>query len=179
MDRFPNKRLLFNFLGVPFYVTPLLWVMAPLWLTVGFFSTFLFAPVEPIESRLVWTVVYAILGVISETFVHLAGHIISGRSVNAAMDAAILHAYRVWNIYNDPPDAEIPPPVHLRRAIGGPVANLILSLIALSLFVFTGAHVLNYLAVLNLLLGLMVLPPIPTFDGEIIWREWRRLRKSN
>lgn len=165
-----------HLLGVPLMVTARVWLMPLVWLVVGVLIAWSALPDLPDIERVVWGVLYAGLVLISYVLVHLAGHIISGRRVNAVMDAALLDGVRVVNVYHDAPDAAITSRQHVGRAIGGPIANTALALLALLIWALTGAHAALFMGVVNVILGLGALIPAGGLDGEILLREWRRNR---
>lgn len=174
-----DPKPLFRWLGVDFMVTQSAWQMLVFWGVFGVVVALLALGDLSFPARLGWGLVYALLGLVSYVGVHLGGHIVSGRSVNAVMSSAVADGVRIYNVYADPPDADLPPRVHLGRAVGGPLANLLVSLIAFIAWAAVGGHVLAFLAIFNLLSGLSSLVPIPGVDGHVILRELRRIQAGD
>lgn len=170
-----DHRKLFNYFGVPFYVTPSIWQTLLLWPVVGIAIAFIFFS-GSWAAHLFWGLIYGVLAGLSYVFGHLAGHIYSGRGVGAVMDRALLDGVRVVNVYEN---HDVRPEIHLARAGGGPLANFVLSMLAIVFWAFSGWHWLLFLGMFNLLLGLAALLPVTGADGEVIWRELRAIRGQN
>jgi Zn-dependent protease len=112
------------------------------------------------------------------TVLHALGHIVSGKLVGSAMNALLITATRDVNLY-DGDQSAIPGRVHLGRALGGPLGNLLIAGICLGfgplLASGLGADLAASLISVNLFFGLGGLLPLPSVDGEVIWRELRRM----
>jgi hypothetical protein len=79
----------------------------------------------------------------------------------------------IFTIYrNDPPN--LARRVHLSRALGGPLANLVLGSTSLACWITFGGHPALFATVLNFLLAMGLLLPLHSADGEVIWRELSR-----
>ena len=112
------------------------------------------------------------------TVLHAFGHILSGKMVNSAMDELLITATRDVNLYHGDQHI-IPGYVHLVRSLGGPVFNLIVAGL-LSFFVadvspsFWSGLVASLIST-NRFFGFGGFLPLPSVDGEVIWREVIRL----
>jgi Zn-dependent protease len=111
------------------------------------------------------------------TVLHALGHIISGKMVNSAMDELLITATRDVNLYHGD-QSVIPGHVHLIRSLGGPVFNLMVAGL-LSAFApnaasgFWSALVASLIST-NRFFGFGGFLPLPSVDGEVIWRELLR-----
>lgn len=132
----------------------------------------------PLRRRLTVAVAFGLAGT-ATNLVHALGHLLSSRLAGAPMDELVVTATRIVNVYQGD-QTGYPPRVHLGRAVGGPAANL-----ALAALCFVTGHRLPagparagawLLAAQNGAAGVLALLPIPTADGEVIWRELGRLR---
>jgi len=124
----------------------------------------------------------AILHYASEVWHHL-GHAWAARRTGHPMIGArfgYLLGMAALSLY--PPDeGELPAGVHLRRAMGGPLANLLVALIALPLaLALQPSGGLAYALALwlfleNLLIyTLQALVPLGFNDGQTLWDWWRK-----
>ena len=114
------------------------------------------------------------VGVEISTLVHALGHIFGGKLVRSPMDELLLTATRGVNIYAGNQN-DIPAFVHLGRAMGGPVLNLITASLVVRLQTFVqfgfSADVLAAIASTSLFMGVGGFVPLPSVDGQVIWRE--------
>jgi hypothetical protein len=105
--------------------------------------------------------------------IHSLGHMISSKLVGAPMSYLLVTATRQVTIYEGD-QSQFSPRVHITRAIGGPIANIVAGLIGLLLTASMGATpALLYFTIVNLL-AVFAFLPIPTVDGEVIWKYARR-----
>jgi Zn-dependent protease len=168
------RRVLGRAFGVEWSTTPSGWLTLPAFGALGLVAGLLWW-----DGRLgerVGVGVLAGLVVLSIQLLHELGHVISARLVGGPMREVRFVAIRPLTLYHDA--VEPPSRVHLGRAVGGPAMNLLLGLVALPLWSAAGAGVgaflLGTFALINLAFGLVSLLPIPSVDGEVIWRELRR-----
>lgn len=107
------------------------------------------------------------------SFVHWLGHLIGGRLVGAPMTGHLVTSTRQINLYHD--IAPLPRRVHLGRALGGPIANIGVGVLALLAYVVgLDAVVLLVFGGLNLVFGVGALAPLSMTDGGVVLRELRR-----
>jgi len=111
------------------------------------------------------------------TVFHAFGHILSGKLVHSAMDELLITATRDVNLYHGDQNL-VPSHVHLMRSLGGPIFNLCIAGVC-SLFAPLVGHpfwsdLLASLISTNLFFGLGGFLPLPSVDGEVIWRELLR-----
>jgi Zn-dependent protease len=120
------------------------------------------------------------------TVLHALGHILSGKLVNSAMDELLITATRDVNLYHGD-QSIVPGHVHIVRSLGGPVFNLIVAgfLLTLAPSLAPGfwSGLVASLISTNLFFGIGGFLPLPSVDGEVIWRELlrpfsTRLRKN-
>ena len=118
-----------------------------------------------------------VLGVGISTAIHALGHIGGGKLVGSPMDELLFTAIRGVNIYHGDQTA-VPGYAHQGRALGGPALNLLVyAALALPLPLTApglSADVLASVASTSLFMGAGGLLPLPSVDGQVIWREVRR-----
>lgn len=164
----PRHRL-FSFMGVPFTATPNCWKGIVARVIFGIVVALLVLPSESIVMRILFGLLYGVLFELTY-LIHNLGHILGGTVVGAPMDEVLITSTRYVNIYHGP--QEFPARVHLGRASGGPILNLVVGIVALML-AGTFGHPMIFFAIMNLFFGFGSFFPIPSVDGEVIWRELR------
>lgn len=169
-----NQRRLFSLLGVDYFATARTWMNLPLMATIGIVVTLLFVPTDQLLSQLLVGIAFGFL-IIVASFCHGIGHVISSRLVNAPVTSIILTATVNITHYDD--TEEQPSRIHVGRALGGPVFNLLLGVIAMGLYSFlVNSRFLLFFGIVNLVFGVFTLLPIPSLDGSVILaelRDWR------
>jgi hypothetical protein len=166
--------------GIRLSITPIAW-LSPL---VFFALRLLFgllAPGMSLGERLYDALLFTIAVQIANPL-HALGHIISGKLVRGVMDELLITATRDVNLYNGD-QSDVPSHVHLGRALGGPVFNLLMAGIFYAVLPFIsvgiGYTLVERIASMNLFLGVGGFLPLPSLDGEVIWRELLRpLRRA-
>jgi hypothetical protein len=170
----PRLVKLFRMLDVDVMAAPLAWLGVVLALIIGVVVGLITAPVDGTGAQILVGIVFGIL-LYASTFVHGLGHIVSSRMVHAPMRYLILTSTVPITRYDDADEAAIPSRVHLGRSLGGPAANALLAIVGLVLYlVVADSPFFLYIGIQNTLFTLLVLSPIPTLDGSVIWRELRR-----
>lgn len=161
-----------EFWGVRVTVTPLIWLNPLL-----FLGLYLFLHWSDFASDKFPFFSAAILSVVAidlTTLIHAFGHILGGKLVRSPMDELLLTATRGVNIYQGE-QSRLPSSIHLGRALGGPILNLLIGipLYALLATLPRGGmyDLVLALASTNLFFGLGALLPLPSVDGQVIWRE--------
>jgi Zn-dependent protease len=164
-----------RFWGVSLLVTPLTWL--------GPFVFFgLHILLNGLNSRIILTdrLYQALLFTIAvevTTILHAFGHILSGKLVRSAMDELLITATRDINLYHGD-QSLIPGHIHLVRSIGGPIFYVFAAGICATLATLVGpgfwSNLLTSLVATNLFFGFGGLLPLPSVDGEVIWRELLR-----
>lgn len=194
----PHRYLMFGFLedldttpriavgkvlGVPVAVTPTAWIQPPLFFALGVVLTYLpgrLAASVASGDRLVDAFGFAVAGLVANA-AHALGHIVSGTLAGSPMDELLVTATRDANRYHGD-QSGVPSRTHIARAVGGPVGNLVVAAVAfgaLAVLGVGGHPILARTAGVNLAFGLGSFLPVPSVDGEVIWREaWRALRQS-
>jgi hypothetical protein len=163
------------FWGVKLSITPITWlgplVFFVLRLLVGLFTAGMTLG-EWLYDALLFTI-----AVEATTPLHAFGHILSGKLVHSPMDELLITATRDVNLYYG--DQRIVPSyVHLGRALGGPVFNLLMAGLLYALLPVIsdgiGHTIVERIASMNLFFGVGGFLPLPSVDGEVIWRELLR-----
>lgn len=167
-----------RFWNIPLLITPLTWlgpiVFFGLHLLLNIFNSL------SLNERLYQAMIFTISVEIS-TVLHAFGHILSGKLVNSAMNELLIASTRDVNLYHGD-QRLVPGRIHLIRSMGGPLFNIIVAGV-LYLFIsiiqqgFWSAMIASLISV-NLFFGVGGLLPIPTVDGEVIWREIFRLNRK-
>jgi len=161
-----------KFWNIKLSVTPITW-LSP----IVFFSLGTALNRQMLQKSMIETFYHAIvfmIGVEISTLIHALGHVLSGKLVRSPMDELLLTATRGVNIYHDHQKA-IPSFVHVGRATGGPILNLIAYGTMLQVLHYSGvgfaSDVLTAIASTSLFMGAGGLLPLPSVDGQVIWRE--------
>src|SRR5262245_36561394 len=119
-----------RFWGVKLLVTPLTW-LGPF----VFFGLHLLLNLGNsdlnLTDRLYAALLFALAVEITTTF-HAFGHILSGKMVHGAMDELLITATRDVNLYHGD-QSLIPGYVHLVRSLGGPLFNLLVAGLCITL----------------------------------------------
>lgn len=163
------------FWGVRLLITPITWLGPFIFFGLHFLINLLNSNLT-LTDRLYQSLLFTIAVEIT-TILHAFGHILSGKLVNSAMDELLITATRDVNLYHGDQSA-IPGHVHLIRSLGGPVFNIIVAglLSALSGDGAPGfwSGLVASLISTNLFFGFGGFLPLPSVDGEVIWRELLR-----
>jgi len=118
---------------------------------------------------------------LSELF-HQLGHAVAARGTGHPMIAITLGRYFILGTSVYPADeGELPPAVHIRRALGGPIASLIVSVLALPIALALQPAGGAPFAVAAFVFGLnffaytlQIALPLRFNDGEVLWKYLRR-----
>lgn len=163
------------FWDVRLLITPITWLGPFVFFGLHFLLNLLSSPLS-LTDRLYQSLLFTIAVEIT-TCLHAFGHILSGKLVNSAMDELLITATRDVNLYHGD-QSVIPGHVHLIRSLGGPVFNLIVAglLSGLAPNVAPGfwSGLVASLISTNLFFGWGGFVPLPSVDGEVIWRELLR-----
>ncbi len=163
-----------TFWGVLVAITPVIWLSPVVFLTLGILQNLS-------SSDVIYLALVYLVGVEITTLFHGFGHILGGKVVGSPMDELLLTATRGVNIYYGD-QALLPSHIHLGRALGGPVFNLVVAAVIYLILpnVPRGLpfDLLASLAATNLFFGLGSFLPLPSIDGWVIWREILRSLRS-
>jgi Zn-dependent protease len=174
-----------RFWGVTLLVTPLTWLGPFVYFGLYSLLNLLNSGIS-LTDRLYQALLFTIAVEIT-TVLHAFGHILSGKLVHSPMDELLITAMRDVNLYHGD-QSRIPARIHLARALGGPIFNLFVAgLCSVLATVVVPGFWLNLVISLvstNLFFGLGGLLPLPSVDGEVIWREllrpiYRRFKRRN
>src|SRR5688572_13470548 len=161
-----------RFWGVRLLVTPITWLSPFVFFGLHFLVNLLNSNLS-LTDRLYQSLLFTIAVEIT-TVLHALGHIISGKMVNSAMDELLITATRDVNLYHGD-QSVIPGHVHLIRSLGGPVFNLmvagLLSAFAPNVALGFWSALVASLISTNCFFGFGGFLPLPSVDGEVIWRE--------
>jgi Zn-dependent protease len=164
-----------RFWGVGLLITPITWLGPFVFFGLHFLLNLLNSH-PSITDRLYQSMLFTIAVEIT-TVLHALGHIISGKMVHSAMDELLITTTRDVNLYHGDQKL-IPSHVHLIRSLGGPVFNLIvaglLSAVAAGIAPGFWSGLLASLISTNRFFGFGGFLPLPSVDGEVIWRELLR-----
>jgi Zn-dependent protease len=169
-----------RFWGVTLSITPLSWLGPFVFFGLYFLLSLLNHHLS-LGERIFQASIFAICAELA-TSIHSFGHIVSGKMVRGAMNELLIASTRDVNLYHGDQNA-VPGHVHLVRSLGGPIMNLLAAGACYGLEQimpsgFWSAFLARFLSV-NLFVGLGSLLPLPSVDGEVIWREiFRSLRKA-
>jgi hypothetical protein len=174
-----------KFWGIEVSVTPITWLSPLVFFSLGLVLNAPGPRMTLTES--LYNAGVFVIGVEISTLIHALGHILGGKLVRSPMNELLLTATRGVNIYFGD-QKTLPGFIHLGRAMGGPVFNLLVAGLLLQLQNFVGigfsADVLASIISTSLFMGVGGFAPLPSVDGEVIWREvflwlpWRRPRKA-
>jgi Zn-dependent protease len=160
-------------------VTPLTWLGPFVFFSLSLLLSLL-NPQLSLADRLYRALIFTIAVEIT-TVLHAFGHILSGKLVRSAMDELLITATRDVNLYHGD-QSLIPGYVHLVRSLGGPVFNLFVAgvCMAAAASIPSGfpSDLWASLISTNLFFGIGGFVPLPSVDGEVIWRELLRPLKS-
>jgi hypothetical protein len=161
-----------RFWGIELSVTPTSWLSLVVFFLLGFLLN-AFRPGVGLNEILYTAGVFTI-GVEISTLIHALGHILGGKLVRSPMDELLLTATRGVNIYSGE-QKDLRGFVHLGRAMGGPVLNLFAAGVAPGIQALVGfgfsADLLAAIASTSLFMGVGGFAPLPSVDGQVIWRE--------
>ena len=164
-----------RFWGIRLLVTPITW-LGPFVFFSLYFLINLLKPDLSLGDRLYQSLLFTIAVEVT-TVLHAFGHILSGKMVHSAMDELLITTTRDVNLYHGD-QSTIPSHIHLIRSLGGPVFNLIVAglLTALAPQITPGfwSGLVASLISVNSFFGFGSFLPIPSVDGEVIWRELLR-----
>ena len=161
-----------QFWGIRLLITPITWLGPFVFFGLHFLINLLNSSLSltgPAVPVMLFTIAVEIT-----TVLHAFGHILSGKMVNSAMDELLITATRDVNLYHGD-QSVIPGYIHLVRSLGGPVFNLMIAglLSALAPGVAPGfwSGLVASLISTNRFFGFGGFLPLPSIDGEVIWRE--------
>jgi Zn-dependent protease len=161
-----------RFWGVTLLVTPLTWLGPFVYFGLHILLNLLNSRLS-LTDRLYQALLFTIAVEIT-TVLHAFGHILSGKMVHSAMDELLITAMRDVNLYHGD-QSLIPGYVHLVRSLGGPIFNLVVAGLcgALATVIVPGfwSALVASLISTNLFFGFGGFLPLPSVDGEVIWRE--------
>ncbi len=164
-----------RFWGVTLLITPLTWLGPLVFFGIHILLNLLNSGIN-LTDRLYQALLFTIAVEITN-ILHAFGHILSGKLVASPMDELLITATRDINLYHGD-QSRIPGYVHLVRSIGGPIFNLIIAGMCATLapvvpLGFWSALITSLVAT-NLFFGFGGFLPLPSIDGEVIWRELHR-----
>lgn len=164
-----------RFWGVNLLVTPLTWLGPFVFFGLHILLNLVNSNLS-LTDRLYQSLLFTIAVEIT-TVLHAFGHILSGKMVHSAMDELLITATRDVNLYHGD-QSLIPGHVHLLRSLGGPLFNLFVAGIfsALATVIAPGfwSALIASLISTNRFFGFGGFLPLPSVDGEVIWRELLR-----
>ena len=161
-----------RFWGIRLSVTPFTWLGPFVFFLLGVLLNALRTGMSLTET--LYKAGIFVIGVEISTLVHALGHMLGGKLVRSPMDELLLTATRGVNLYQGD-QSSLPSSVHLGRAMGGPILNLLVYALMLQLLTISGigfrTDLLASIASTSLFMGVGGFAPLPSVDGEVIWRE--------
>ena len=161
-----------RFWGVTLLITPFTWLGPFIFFGLHFLLNLVnveLSLVERINQATFFTIAVEIT-----TVLHAFGHILGGKLVHSPMDELLIATTRDVNVYHGD-QRLLSGYVHLVRSLGGPLFNLLVAGVcyAFAPFIAQGfwSALLASLISTNLFFGIGSFLPIPSVDGEVIWRE--------
>jgi len=164
-----------RFWGVALLVTPFTWLGPFLFFSLHILINLLNSNIG-LTDRLYQALLFTIAVEIT-TVLHAFGHVLSGKIVHSAMDELLITATRDVNLYHGD-QSLIRGHVHLIRSLGGPIFNLFVAGLCTAFAAviapgFWSALVASLIST-NRFFGFGGFLPLPSVDGEVIWRELLR-----
>lgn len=162
-----------KFWGIPVSVTPIIWASPLVFGTLGILQNFRAPGVGSAFDVLYLALVYLVAVEITTLF-HAFGHILGGKLVGSPMDELLFTATRGVNIYHGD-QTHLPGRVHLGRSLGGPLFNLLVAGVLYLILPYVERGIpydlIISLASTNLFFGTFSFLPLPSIDGQVIWRQ--------
>jgi len=119
-----------KFWNIEVSITPITWLGPIVFFALGLvlnLSGLIHKPVDTFQQAGVF-----VIGVEISTLIHALGHILGGKLVRSPMDELLLTATRGVNIYHGD-QSLVQNFVHVGRASGGPILNLLIYVVMLQL----------------------------------------------
>ena len=164
-----------RFWNVNLLITPITWLSPFVFFGLHILLNLLNSHLS-LTERLYQALLFTIAVEIT-TALHAFGHILSGKIVHSAMDELLITATRDVNLYHGD-QRLVPSRVHLVRSLGGPIFNLFIGGLCLVFVPMISSSfrsdLLASLISTNLFFGFGGFLPLPSVDGEVIWRELLR-----
>ncbi len=166
-----------RFWNVSLLITPLTWLGPFIFFSLHFLLNLINDQVS-LNERLYQSMIFTIAVEITTVF-HAFGHILSGKIIHSPMDELLITTTRDVNLYHGD-QSLVPGHIHLVRSLGGPIVNLLIAGVLYYAVtpMLTGDFWPALVASLintNLFFGIGGFLPLPSVDGEVIWREILRL----
>jgi hypothetical protein len=170
-----RRILIGRFWGVNLLVTPLTWLGPFVFFALNMVLNLRFTHLS-LAARLYLALIFTIVVEITNVL-HAFGHILSGKLVHSAMDELLITTTRDVNLYHGD-QSLVPGRVHLARSLGGPVFNLCVAGMCIGVAAWIppgfGSDFLASMISTNLFFGIGGFVPLPSVDGQVIWRELLR-----
>jgi len=161
-----------KFWNIKISITPITWLSPIVFFGLGLVLNLSGLIHKPVDTF--YHIGVFVIGVEISTLIHAFGHILGGKLVRSSMDELLLTATRGVNIYHGD-QSLVQNFVHLGRASGGPILNLLIYVMVLQLLPHSGVgfrtDVLAAIASTSLFMGAGGFLPLPSVDGQVIWRE--------
>jgi hypothetical protein len=161
-----------RFWGVKLSLTPFTWLGLPIYAVLGLILNALHTYAS-LGDRIADALLFAVTVEIT-IVLHAFGHILGGKLIGSAMDELMITSTRDITLYYGDQSRYLPY-VHIVRSLGGPLFNLfvvgVLNLAFLGVGSGPSKVLIEQLISTNTFFGVGGLLPIPSVDGEVIWRE--------
>ena len=177
LDR-QHRKTLFSLFGVPVSFTTLAPLSLPM--MVGGMVPLAWAlKRDEGLGAVLGTAVRLGLTLFLSNYAHSIGHILAGRLVGAPMNELIVTATRQVNAYFGD-QSGYPTSTHITRALGGPVGNALVALVAVVAWTLTDSEseALRDASIANAGIALMAMLPMESVDGGSILAALRDAKES-
>jgi hypothetical protein len=167
LEDITTRRRLFRAFGVIWSATPYAWIGPLSWLVLGLAMAYASRGSRNAPGVLAAGVGYGAL-LYAANVLHSVGHVIAARVVGAPVASVLVTSTRDVILYAQP-GASAPPHRRVGRALGGPVANLVVGLALLFAGQSTHVRWMTMAGLVNVCIAAWTLMPIPSLDGSVIW----------
>jgi hypothetical protein len=171
-----SRKKLFRLFGVSWEATRYAWLSPLSWCALGVAVALAENAAHTTARVGAHGILYGVALLVTNVL-HTVGHIAFARMAGAPMAANILTSTRDVNVYVQP-GSSAPPTSRVVRALGGPVANLLVGAAAVLGSRFVVVRWLLLFGYFNLAIGAWTLAPVPSLDGWVLWTAFRRARRS-
>lgn len=166
IDHAPRRRL-FTLCSVEWQATAHAWLSIPIYAAAGTLLAFAAGELRADPATWPGVLAYGLLLYLTNV-VHTLGHLLTGALAGHPMDGVLLTATFDVDLYQSE-QAGLGRRVHVARALGGPLANLLTGLAGLAAGSALGWTWLEYFGYASLASALWTLLPIAPMDGWVLW----------
>ncbi len=162
-----QRRRLFAFRSVVWQATAHAWLSIPIFATSGAALAFAAGALRANPATWPSILAYGLLLYLTNV-VHTLGHLLSGALVGRPMDGVLVTATFDVNLYSGD-QSGLRRRVHVARALGGPLLNLLAGIAGLAAGPVLGSTWLQFFGYASVASALWTLLPIAPMDGWVLW----------